>query len=142
MRVGIWRLKTRLFRVGGARQPGKVVHLGEGKPRFQTSAALRIPVHRKASGVNPEEKSGVGAPKAVHRCFQICPGSSCDSVGTMCIGLCLSIGPFQRRGEGGPAAWVTASPPYQSTQALRTGEDTPASLHSVDTTREAAVYRL
>ena len=91
----------------------------------------------KASEVNPEEKSGVGAPKAVHHCLQPYSGSSCDGTGTMCTGLCLSIGPFQQRGEGGPAAWVIASPPYQPTQALRTGEDTPASLHIVDTTREA-----
>eukprot|EP00745_Piridium_sociabile_P043280 TRINITY_DN8831_c0_g1_i6.p3 TRINITY_DN8831_c0_g1~~TRINITY_DN8831_c0_g1_i6.p3 ORF type:complete len:110 (+),score=10.60 TRINITY_DN8831_c0_g1_i6:354-683(+) len=89
----------------------------------------------KASGVNPEEKSGVGVPKAARGCLQQRPGNSCDGAGTKCIGFCLSIGPFQRRGEGGSTAWVTVCPPYLLTQALRTGEDTPASPHSVASTK-------
>ena len=51
--------------------PRKAVHLGEGKPLFQTSAALRpYPAMEKASEVNLEEKSGAGVPKAVRRCIQ------------------------------------------------------------------------
>ena len=50
--------------------------------------------------------------------------NSCDVAGTSCIGSCLSIGPFQQRGEGGPAAWVTAYPPYYFTQASYSREDT------------------
>ena len=129
--------------VDGAHQSGKTVHLREGKLWFQTSAALRpYPLMGKASGVNPEEKSGAGVPKVVQGCIQQCSGNSCNGTGTMCIGACLSNGPFQWRGEVGSAAWVTAFPPYLLTQALRSGEVTPASLCSVDKTREVAVYRL
>ena len=45
-------------------------------------------------------------------------------------------------GGGGSAAWVAACPPYLLTQALRSGEVTPASLCSVDKAQEVAVYRL
>lgn len=45
--------QNQLLWAGGAHQPGKAVHLGEGKPLFQTSAALRpYPFMIKASGVN------------------------------------------------------------------------------------------
>ena len=104
-------------------------HLGEGKLRFQTSAALRpYPGMAKASGVNPKEKSEVGVPKPVRGCIQSRRGNSCDVVETKCIGSCLSIGPIQRRGEGGVAAWVTVYPPYLPTQATRTVEATPSLL--------------
>ena len=59
-------------RAGGARQPGKAVYLGEGKPLSQTSAALRLySLMEKASGVNLEEKSGVRVPKAARSCIQL-----------------------------------------------------------------------
>ena len=59
-------------RAGGARQPGKAVCLGEGKPLSQTSAALRLYLlMEKASGVNLEEKSGVGVPKAARSCIHL-----------------------------------------------------------------------
>lgn len=48
------------------------------------------------------------------------PSNSCDGAGTMC-----TSGPFQRRGEGGSAAWVTALPPYTFTQALGSGKEIP-----------------
>ena len=53
----------------------------------------------------------------------------CDVAGTSCIGSCLSIELFQRRGERGLAAWVTAYPPYFFTHALCSGEDTLQVLH-------------
>ena len=88
--------------VDGAHQSGKTVHLREGKLWFQTSAALwPYPLMRKASGVNAEEKSRAGVPKAVRGCIQQGSGNSCDGTGTMCISACLSNGPFQWRGEGG-----------------------------------------
>ena len=60
MKAGHWRLKTSCLWVGGTRQPRKAVHLGEGKPRFLTSVALRTSSgEEKATGVNPECKSGV-----------------------------------------------------------------------------------
>ena len=53
-------------RVGGARQPWKAAHLGEGKLQFQTSTALWLyPLMEKASGDNLEAKSGARVPKAV-----------------------------------------------------------------------------
>ena len=88
--------------VDGAHQSGKTVHLREGKLWFQTTAALwPYPLMGKASGVNPEEKSWAGVPKAVRDCTQQRSGNSCDGTGTMCIGACLSNGPFQWREEGG-----------------------------------------
>ena len=52
--------------VGGAHQPWKTAHLGEGKLQFQTSTALWLyPLMEKASGVNFEAKSGAGVPEAV-----------------------------------------------------------------------------
>ena len=73
----------------------------------------------KASGVNLESKSGAGVLEAVRVIL--------ETPGTSCIGPCLSIGLFQRHGEGGFAAWVTAYPPYYFTQASSSEEDTPAS---------------
>lgn len=59
-------------RAGGARQPGKAVYLGEGKPSTKTSAALQLySFMEKASGVNLDEKSGVGAPKVARSCIQL-----------------------------------------------------------------------
>ena len=88
--------------VDGAHQSGKTVHLREGKLRFQTSTALRpYPLMGKALGVNPEEKSGAGVPKAVRGCIQQRSGNSCNGTGTMYIGAFLSSGPFQWHGEGG-----------------------------------------
>ena len=66
--------------VGGAHQPWKAAHLGEGKPRFQTSTALwPYPLMEKASGVNLEAKSGAGVPEAVCDVLAT-PATSLESV--------------------------------------------------------------
>lgn len=46
----------------------------------------------KASGVNLEEKSGVGVPKAVRHCHQPRSGSSCDDAGAKLYRPCCSFG--------------------------------------------------
>lgn len=66
--------------VGGALRPETAAHLGEGKPRFQTSAALRDTCS-KAMGVNLKEKSGCGVPKADRCCSQRRSSNLCDTVG-------------------------------------------------------------
>ena len=48
-----------------------------------------------ASRVNPEEKSGVGVPKAVYRCTQPHSGNSCDVAGAK-----LFLWIHHRRGSG------------------------------------------
>ena len=50
-----------------------------------------------ASGVNLEEKSGVGFPKAVCRCTQPHSGNSCDVAGAKLLFLWI----HHRHGEGG-----------------------------------------
>ena len=60
----------------------------------------------------------------------------------MCIKLAFPMDHSSDLEEGGTAVWVTACPPYLLTQALRSGEVTPASLSGVDKTREVVVYRL
>ena len=50
----------------------------------------------------------------------------------------LSFGAYQQRREGDPVAWATQVLNIICPD-LHPGEDTPASLHGVDTTREAAV---
>ena len=50
----------------------------------------------------------------------------------------LSFGAYQQRREGDPDAWATHVL-HIICPGLHPGEDTPASPHGVDTTREAAV---
>ena len=50
----------------------------------------------------------------------------------------LSFGAYQQRREGDPDAWATQVL-HIICPGLHPGEDTPASPHGVDTTREAAV---
>ena len=52
-----------------------------------------------ASGVNLEQKSGAGVPKAVCRCTQPHSGNSCDVAGAHAVPLDPS--PTRRGAEGG-----------------------------------------
>ena len=64
---GIISIVSLLWLVGGACQPWKAAHLGEGKLSFPTSTALWVyPLMEKASGVNLDAKSGAGALEAIH----------------------------------------------------------------------------
>ena len=71
-----------------------------------------------ASGVNLEEKSGVGVPKAVCRCTQPHSGNSCNVAGAKLSWPWCSFGSITdvERGEG-HAAWATACSPHNTVQA-------------------------
>jgi hypothetical protein len=74
-----------------------VAHLGEGQLRTKTTAALRPhPFLGKAKGVNPDKKSGVGAPKAV-RHATVVPAAPATSLLPSCIGSAVPLDQ--------PAAW-------------------------------------
>ena len=110
----------------------------------------------KASGVNPEEKSGAGVPKAVRSCIQRASGNSCDASGAKMYRPLPFLWIHRLRGEGEHAAWATSCSPYYPAQAsalvtlrIKHQHVTPYTWrgHSnfaggVDTTRKAAVYQL
>jgi hypothetical protein len=91
---------------------------------------------RKARGVNLDYKSGAGIPKAVWRCLQRLSGYSRGVVDTKMYCFCLSLGPIScvERGSLLHGQQLTL---HTNRPGLCPGEDTPASPHSVDTTREA-----
>ena len=65
------------------------LHLPYG---LSTTAALQLPFFGNASGVNLEENSGVGVPKAVCCCIQLHSGNSCDVAGVKLWWPCCSFG--------------------------------------------------
>ena len=73
------------------------------------------------SGVNLEEKSGVGIPKAVCRCTQPHSGNFCDAVVANYNDPDIHLDPsptWRESGEGGEhSAWATACPPHNIAQA-------------------------
>ena len=98
-------------RAGGARQPEKAVYLGEGKPLSQTSAALRLDsLVEKASGVNLEEKSGVGVPKAARSCIQLVLAAPATALVPNCDDPVVPLAPSVTW-RGGHDTWATACSP-------------------------------
>ena len=88
----------------------------------------------KARGVNPEGKSGVKPLRQI--CDQTDTPPAAELVPNV-LGF-LSFGAYQQCREGDPDAWATQVL-HIICPGLHPGEDTPASPHGVDTTREAAV---
>jgi hypothetical protein len=90
-----------------------VAHLGEGQLRTKTTAALRPhPFLGKAKGVNPDRKSGVGAPKAV-RHGTVVPAAPATLLLPSCIGHAVPLdqpaawrGVVCRLGNGGPPNYL------------------------------------
>ena len=76
-----------------------------------------------------KEKTGVKPRRRICDQTDTPPTASAEELAPNVLGF-LSFGAYQQRREGDPDAWVT--------QVLHI-EDTPASPHGVDTTREAAV---
>jgi hypothetical protein len=67
---------------------------------LNTFAALRLHLHAgKASGVNLEEKSGVGVPKAVECHPWHSFGNSCSQVDSIC-NACIPVGPVSMAERG------------------------------------------
>ena len=75
----------------------------------------------KASGVNLEAKSGAGVLKAV-RVVLPTPATLLEPV---VLALAFPLDHFSNVERGESAAWLTACPPYDFTQASCSGEDTP-----------------
>ena len=91
----------------------------------------------KARGVNPERKSGVKPHRRICNQTDTLPASSAAELVPNVLGF-LSFGAYQLCREGNPDPWATQVL-HIICPGLRPGEDTPASSHGVDTTREAAV---
>lgn len=97
-------------RVDGTRQPGRAIHLREGKLWFQTSAALQPnPILRKALRINPKHKIGSRSPKGS---LTLHPTSLWQLLRRRWRPF---LGQHWRRGEGRHAAWATANLPYHKT---------------------------
>ena len=89
---------------------------------------------RKAKGVNPDRKSGAGVPKAVWCCTQHLSGNSCGVYDPKRTGFAFPLVPSSMW-RGGTCCLGYSLSSIDISPGLRPGEDTPASPHSVDTTR-------
>ena len=91
----------------------------------------------QARGVNPDRKSRVKPLRRICDQTDTLPAASAAELVPNVL-VFLSFGAYQQRREGHPDAWATQVL-HIICPGLHPGEDTPASPHDVDTTREAAV---
>ena len=85
----------------------------------------------------PKEKTGKKLRRRICEQTDTPPAASAAELVPNVLGF-LSFGAYQQRREGDPDAWATQVL-HIICPGLHPGEDTPASPHSVDTTREAVV---
>ena len=91
----------------------------------------------KARGINPERTCGVKPLRRICDQTDKLPAASVAELVPNVLGF-LSFGAYQQYRERDLDVWATQVL-HIICPGLHPGEDTPASLHVVDTTREAAV---